>query len=291
MEQKMIDGQTSKSRVGKDLRRKSADRGVFSRELISLANLVGAPVIGSDGKRLGRVKDLIARWREGAPRPVVVGVLAKVGRGTVLIDIVDATLTQASVKVDAEPGTRVAPGSDGDHIALAREVMDHQIVDTDGVQVVRSSDVYLAASAAGWEVGGIDVGMWSLARRLFPRRRTCPPPDRAIDWTEIEPLWRPSTGDAVDGASETSVRLGRKARGLQTLKPTEVADLLQELDRSNQAQLIALTSVPTAAEALKDLDASKIRALLGELDESDRDHLIAMLPAATRQAVKGGGVS
>ena len=287
----MIDSQTSKSRVGKDLRRKSADRGVFARELISLANLVGAPVIGTDGKRLGRVEDLIARWREGEPRPVVVGVLTKVGRGAVLIDIADATLSQPSVKVDAQPATRVAPGSDGDHIALAREVMDHQIVDTDGVQVVRSSDVYLGASAGGWEVGGVDVGMWALARRLLPRRRSCPPPDCAIDWTEIEPLWRPSTDNAADGTGEASVRLGRKAGGLRTLKPTEVADLLRELDRSNQAQLIALTSVPTAAQALKDLDPSKLRALLGELDESDRGHLIGMLPTQTRQAVEGAGDS
>ena len=291
MEKQLIGSRTSKSRVDKDLRQKSADRGVFARELISLANLVGAPVMSSDGKRLGRVGDVIARWREGTARPVVVGVLTKVGRGTVLIDIADATLSQASVKVDAKATTRVAPGSDGDHIALAREVMDHQIVDTDGVQVVRSSDVYLAATALGWEVGGIDVGMWSLARRLLPRRHNCPAPDRAIDWIEIEPLRRPSTDGAVDGAAETSLRLGRKARGLQTLKPTEVAALLQELDRSNQAQLIALTSTPTAAEALKDLDASKLRALLGELDESDRERLTAMLPTEARQAVQGGGAS
>ena len=70
-----------------------------------------------------------------------------------------------------------------------------------------------------------------------------------------------------------------------------MADLLQELDQSHQAQLIALTSTPTASEALKALDVSKLRALLGELDQNDREHITAMLPTETRQAVHGSGVS
>lgn len=291
MEQQLIDNETSKSRVDKDLRRKSADRGVFARELVSLANLVGAPVIGSDGKRFGRVEDVSARWQDGAARPVVVGVLTKVGRGTVVIDIADATLSQASVKVDAQPATRVAPGSDGDHIALAREVMDHQIVDMDGIQVVRSSDVYLATNAGGWEVAGIDVGMWALTRRLFPRRHTCPPPNRAIDWVDIVPFTHRSGGDVPGADWESNVRLAHKAQGVRTLRATQVADLLQELDRSNQAQLVASNRMPAAAEALSKLEPSQLRALLAELDEGDRDHLMAMLSTETRQAVQPGGVS
>lgn len=285
-----MDNQTSKSRIGKGLQRRSADRGVFALELVSLAHLIGAPVVGPDGKRLGRVEDIIARWQDGTARPVVVGVVAKVGRGTVVVGMVDARLTQASVKVEAGAATLDAPESGRDDIALAREIMDHQIVDTDGVQVVRSSDVYLAANAGGWEVGGIDVGMWSLARRLLPRRRICPPPDRAIDWIEIQPFLRPST-DAHGPFGETSVRLSQKARGIRTLTATDVADLLQELNRSNQGQLVALTSTPTAAEALKDLEPSKLRVLLAELDEGDREHLTSMLPAETRKAVQGGEVS
>jgi hypothetical protein len=56
------------------------------------------------------------------------------------------------------------------------------MVDVDGVQIVRAADVFLALAGDGWVLGGIDVGVWSFLRRLLPRRRSCPPPSRFIDW-------------------------------------------------------------------------------------------------------------
>jgi hypothetical protein len=61
----------------------------------------------------------------------------------------------------------VAAGvGDGD-VALAREVLDRQVVDTSGVQVVRAADAYLVDGPQGWELAGIDVGLRSFGRRLF----------------------------------------------------------------------------------------------------------------------------
>lgn len=284
----MTQREQSNDRLCRSLRHRSANRQLFARELISLAHLVGAPIIGSDGKRLGRVEDVIARWQDGADRPVVAGILAKVGKGTVVLNMADTVLSQSMVKVGAGSTNPVAKGFDDESLVLARDVMDHQIVDMDGVQVVRSSDVYLAARAGGWEVGAIDVGMWSLARRLLPRRRSCPAPNRAVDWVDIQPFARRPASDGQSSTTAASVRLAHHAERLRTLRAGEVADLLADLDRSNQAQLVALTSRPSAAEALKELEPSKLRALLAELDEGDREHLTAMLPADTRSALGDG---
>ena len=70
-------------------------------------------------------------------------------------------------------------------VALARDVLDHQLVDLAGVQVVRAADVYLLNGPGGWELAGIDVGLQSLAQRLLPKTKVCPPPDRVIDWAQL----------------------------------------------------------------------------------------------------------
>jgi hypothetical protein len=52
------------------------------------------------------------------------------------------------------------------------------------VQVVRAADAYLLKGPQGWELAGIDVGLLSLAEDSFPR--ACPPPDRVIDWAQLQ---------------------------------------------------------------------------------------------------------
>jgi hypothetical protein len=71
-------------------------------------------------------------------------------------------------------------------VALAHDVLDRQVVDADGVQILRPSDIYLAAVGDRIELVGIEVGVRALARRLGPRRlRGRVRVGRAIDWGSI----------------------------------------------------------------------------------------------------------
>src|SRR6266498_5514620 len=68
-------------------------------------------------------------------------------------------------------------------VLLARDVLDHQLVETDGMKVIRAADLYLAQVAGRWRLVGVDVSMQTLARRLGPARwRWVPTPERVIDW-------------------------------------------------------------------------------------------------------------
>jgi hypothetical protein len=58
----------------------------------------------------------------------------------------------------------------GDDVAqaLARDVLDRQLVDTSGVQVVRAADAYLLNGPHGWELAGIDVALLSWQKTRHP---------------------------------------------------------------------------------------------------------------------------
>jgi Mg/Co/Ni transporter MgtE len=76
--------------------------------------------------------------------------------------------------------------------------------------------------------------------------------------------------------------LGRSAAQLKELRGPEVAALLSDLSRHQQAQLVAMAHPSAAAEALSQLDSDQREALLAELDEADRARLRAMLRTYAR---------
>ena len=100
--------------------------------------------------------------------PPVVAVLVGAGSGYALVAARDVTLEQSEVRLRTDQTVVARPVRREGDVALARDVLDHQLVDVAGVQVVRAADIYLVRVSAGWELGGIDVGQWSLVRRLFP---------------------------------------------------------------------------------------------------------------------------
>src|ERR1700721_378306 len=49
-------------------------------ELVSLAGLIGQPVLNQAGQQIGRVADVVARWDSNQPYPPVTGLIVRVCR-------------------------------------------------------------------------------------------------------------------------------------------------------------------------------------------------------------------
>src|SRR3954452_15906587 len=166
-------------------RKHFALNGTLADRVISLAHMLGRPVRNAAGTRIGRVSDIVVRWDAGNEHPPVTGVLVRAGSLFAVVQRADVTLSQSEVRLRSDQQLVSRPVRRDDEVALARDVLDRQLVDTSGVQVVRAADVYLLNGPQGWELAGIDVGVWSFGRRLVSRRRACPPPDRVIDWAQL----------------------------------------------------------------------------------------------------------
>src|ERR1700722_4140258 len=113
--------------------------------LLSVAGLVGGPVRNRDGDHIGRVTDGVARWGGEESYPAVTGLVVKIGgrRAFASMDQVASVerngVTLGSARIDLMEFAR----RDGE-VLLGRDVVDHQLVDVDGVQVIRPADLYLA---------------------------------------------------------------------------------------------------------------------------------------------------
>ncbi len=261
-------------------------RRELGRDLVSLSNLLGRPVRSSAGARVGRVIDVVAHWETGTSHPLISGALVRVGKVIAMVPIDQLTLTQTVVRISSPSLLVEAPAQGDGYVQLARDVLDHQLVDVSGVQVVRAADVYLLNLGHGWELAGVDIGAWALLRRLLPKRRHCPPPDRVLDWADLQAFVPRFPADPAPGAegnasaagtSDSGVRLAYPAAQLHKLRAKDVAGLLAGLDRGPQAQFAAMADPTTVAEALAGLDPPKLEALLFQLDDGDRSRLTALL--------------
>lgn len=275
--------------------RLSAVRGV-RRALVSLAGLIGRPVLNQAGGEIGEVADVLARWDSGETYPPVTGLVVRVGRRLSFLPVEQVhRLGQEGVQLrSARLDLRDFVARFGE-VRLAHDVLDHQLVDTDGVRVVRASDLYLAPVGGVVRLVGVDVGVASLLRRLGPARfRTRPTPERVIDWGSIQ-----SFGDS--GA----VTLTRSRSVLHRLRPSELADLLEDLGREERQELLDLVEPEIAADALEEMEPEQLEALLREspveraaqllagmetdeaadalrdLDEEQRQELLAAMPRET----------
>ena len=150
-------------------RRILAQEGVFDA-IVSLAGLLGRPVRNQAGQEIGRLEDIVARWADGQVYPPVSGLIIRVGRRIAFVPasaidrIGHAEVLLRSSRLDLRDVVR-RPGE----VLLARDVLDHQLVDVEGVQVIRAADLYLAEVLGRVRLVGADVSTATLFRRLGPR--------------------------------------------------------------------------------------------------------------------------
>ena len=175
--------------------------------LVSLAALLGSEVSDPEGHSVGRLSDVVVHWTTRGAYPPVKAVVVKTGKAEVMIGA--RWLEVASPSAIRLRSPRAYASTVQRHrsdVALARDVLDRQVVDAGGVQIVRPADLYLAAVGDRIELVGIEVGIGALARRLGSRRlRSRVRPARVIDWGSVSAFAPPRANeDAHRGRRSSS---------------------------------------------------------------------------------------
>jgi len=129
------------------------------QNIISLVGLDGAPVLNPSGEEVGHLVDLVARMHDGEDYPAITGMVVRVGRRRAYLDasaidhIDPRSVTLKTARMDLREFRR----REGE-VLLARDILDHQLVDTDEVQVIRAADLYLAQVGCGASAPSASAG-------------------------------------------------------------------------------------------------------------------------------------
>jgi magnesium transporter len=216
--------------------------------------------------------------------PRITALRVRVGREVHRVDWTDVASSDPKA-------TRLRKGLDAlqplrlliNEIALAQDVLDRQIVDTDGAKVERVNDLHLLRARGELRVAHVDVGFRGLVRRMGWQRavdgviRRVRPHSRYLlaekflPWKHVQSL----------SAGSPRVRLALQRGALGQVHPSDLAEILEDLDRRERAVLFRDLPVEFAADALEESEPGLQRELLRMLEpEKAADIVEEMQPDA-----------
>jgi CBS domain-containing protein/sporulation protein YlmC with PRC-barrel domain len=176
-------------------------------------------------------------------------------------------------------------------LAVQKDLLDQQIIDTKGRKVVRVNDIDMAEQPTNGtvelRVTDVDVGLTGAARRLLQgvaspgviRRIQNQLPTRVIRWEfvnliEPDPLRR--------------VKLRITHQKLEKMHPADLADIMEELSPTERESIISSLDEQAAAEALAELDSRLTNQIVEKMPpEQAADILEEMEPDKAADVLAG----
>lgn len=145
---------------------------------------------------------------------------------------------------------------------LNEDLLDKQVIDIDGKRLVRVNDVLLENNG-GTKVVGIDIGFSGLVRRLgigFVIKSKA----KILPWQMIEAF------DYQTG----NVRIKLTQSNLNTLHPSELADILEEAGSKERLGIVESLDTDRAVMAIEEADYKTQEAILEQLPLSPLKRIV-----------------
>jgi magnesium transporter len=263
-----------------------------------LSVLIGRPVIDVDCLPAGTLEDIIAAPRSDTAHPQVNAVVVHAGRDHVRIPMDQVAVLLAPSISLSRRWAEINPYAPNDaDLYLARDVLDKQIIDVDGVRVVRVNDLELARVNSHYYVANVDIGRLGLIRRLWPgladwleRRGGRPKTGGTISWDNVEllqgdqPMRLKVSGakiselhpaDLAEIISDLTGPEGNKL--LETLDVSKVADTLEEVEPDFQARLLETMPNEKVADVLEEMAPDEAADLLAEFTQDRKKELLNLM--------------
>ena len=261
-----------------------------------LSNILGMRVLDRKQAVVGSIADL--EVATGEKFPVVMAVLVKTQRGLTRVawhNVRGLGITECTLKLaDAElqPNFKLEDTS----MLLLNHVLDKQIVDIHGAKVVRVNDIELAESHGQLRVIAADAGIRSFMRRagfawlihVVERGRHHKIGEDSIPWSFVEPL----------GRDVRSVQVRATWKELSKLHPSDLADIVDDLDFNERDALFKALNDEQAADTLAELEDDKVKVtilerlgvaraadILEEMDPDDAADILQDTLAETQEAM------
>jgi len=235
-----------------------------------LSGIIGKEAYDTDGEVVGIIKDLVINampsgFNDGGQQ-LVTGVRLKIHKETKFYSFRTFRVVKAREKLNVMCSNLVELKSDdvNNGLLLVENILDKQIVDLNGRKLVRVNDVRLVTIQNGTFAIAVDIGIEGLMRRIgisTPIKKilslfSINIPAKFILWDDVQ---------AVD-FSNLNIRLSKDYSKLHTLHPSDLADILEDLDRKSSMSVFS------------SLDEEKAADVLEELEPDAQIHMVENLP-------------
>ncbi|MFH1789591.1 MAG: CBS domain-containing protein [bacterium] len=221
--------------------------------MLYLSNIVNATVQDQTDAKVAIVVDVAIKSLPSQNHPPVVGVVIfelnkKDKRFIKIKDIESFSKNVITIKKKLEEViTDIL--IDKDVIYLKEAVLDRQIVDLEGIRVVRVNDLQVGYIKDVMSLVAIDIGQAGLLRRLgitkIGRKEL-------LEWKDVRLL-------------DDKIQLSTSVRDLNKLHPADVANLIEKMNLNQGSMLLESMDEQTAARVLEEIEPGIQKILVEKL--------------------------
>lgn len=239
-----------------------------------LSEILGQPIIGPEGRSMGKIVDLVATLAE--PYPIVTDALLSPAEGqktAMFYRFPGIEEGQCLFKAHNVSDDDFREPSLGDNELLLKDaLLDKQIVDTHGAKVLRVNDLQFLTARQSLHLVHVDVGFRGLMRRsglekvvdlflhgLFDYDL----PNQFISWRFVQPISSPDL-----------LRLKVAQDRLARIHPADLADIIEDLDFRQRSAVFKSLDVETAAETLEETDPKIQVSLIEDMNAAEASDII-----------------
>jgi magnesium transporter len=249
---------------------------------VFLSEILNRRVINAEGKIVGKVVDLRAKLGELFPPVVSVHIRQKKPKKFLAlpwhtVESMNGNVIRLKPKAkDQAMDLEIKEGE----ILLRDEILDKQVVDTYGAKIERANDLHLLLAESGLRLVHVDFGIRGIFRRLGWIRYVdaltnwffaYQIPNKLLSWKYIQPL--------SHDPYKKALKLNVTHRGLSEIHPSDLADILEELDKYKRSYVFHTLDVEAQADALEEVNPeTKLALLEGLSDEHASDVIEEMEP-------------
>jgi CBS domain-containing protein/sporulation protein YlmC with PRC-barrel domain len=244
-----------------------------------MSELTDKLVADVEGEPIGRLIDLIAVKRGDIQHPEIAALVVKRHKGNLLIPYDNvAVLLAPAIPLNRRLQDIIPYQPTENDIYLARDVLDKQIIDTNGMRVVRVNDLELARVNGHFYIANLDIGSLGLLRRLgfarlaqnistrFGRKLR----SATIAWHDTEML-----------PGDQPMRLKVPSDKITDLHPADLAEIISDLSPTDSSKLLETLDIKTVADTLEEVEPDFQASLVEDMaDEKVADVLEEMAPDA-----------
>lgn len=241
---------------------------------IFVGEVLNKPVLDPSGEEIGRVKDLLVST--GEPFPQVTSLIIKRKKRELIVpwDSINIFNRKVISSRIFKEELKEYLTSEID-ILIGRDILDKQIVDINGVKVVRVNDIRLGEFDEKPCLVAVDIGMRGILRRLGLERRGegigmaigYPLKHNLIGWNYIQPI--------EPRLTRLTLTIPRKSVAM--LHPADIAHIISQVSMKERAALFDSLDLDTAAEALPELEPDVQTSIINQMGKEQASDLLEQM--------------
>ncbi len=240
-----------------------------------LSQVLGKKFYFSDTDDKGIIKDVLIN--SSLERPKITGVKVKIKGDFKYLDFSGFEIIREGRRFTIICNKITEIKLDDNILLLGEKILDKQIVDLNGRKLVRVNDVRLVLIPSGTYSLAVDVGLEGLLRRigivkpiqLLLSLFKTNVPSQFILWEDVETV----------NISKSNIKLTKAYSKLHTLHPSDIADIIEDLDKATRTTIFASLDDEKAADVLEELETHAQVHIIESLSTEKAADVLEKMPA------------